>query len=58
MGACWRRSSGPKLDLSEAAVAAPLTEFVSGCGCRLKPGQYQVGGLTCLLHFEFEMLSQ
>jgi hypothetical protein len=46
MGACWRRSSGPKLDLSEAAVAAPLTEFVSGCGCRLKPGQYQVGRIA------------
>jgi hypothetical protein len=39
---CWRRSSGPKLDLTEAAVATPLTEFTSGCACRLKPGQYQV----------------
>eukprot|EP00775_Hariotina_reticulata_P004160 gene4160-4408_t len=38
---CWRRSSGPKLDLTEAAVATPLTEFTSGCACRLKPGQYQ-----------------
>lgn len=43
MGVCGRRSTTPKLDLTEAAIAAPVTEFVSGCGCRLKPGQYQVG---------------
>jgi hypothetical protein len=54
MGACWRRSSGSKLDLSEAAVAAPLTEFVSGCGCRLKPGQYQVGKVLLFLMSWFE----
>lgn len=42
MGVCGRRSNTSKLDLTEAAVAAPVTEFVSGCGCRLKPGQYQV----------------
>lgn len=41
---CGRRSNSPKLDLTEAAVAAGVTEFVSGCGCRLKPGQYQVRG--------------
>jgi len=44
---CWRRSSGPKLDLTEAAVATPLTEFTSGCACRLKPGQYQVQYCSC-----------
>lgn len=43
MGVCGRRSPTPKLDLTEATIAAPITEFVSGCGCRLKPGQYQVG---------------
>lgn len=42
MAGCWRRSTGPKLDLSEAAMAAPLTEFIAGCGCRLNFGQYQV----------------
>lgn len=44
IGVCGRRSNSPKLDLTEAVVAAPVTEFVSGCGCRLKPGQYQVRG--------------
>jgi hypothetical protein len=43
MAVCGRRiNAGSKLDLTEAAIAAPVTEFVSGCGCRLKPGQYQV----------------
>lgn len=42
LGVCGRRSNTPKLDLTESGIAAPVTEFVSGCGCRLKPGQYQV----------------
>lgn len=44
MSGWWRRGIGPKVDLSEAAMAAPLTEFIAGCGCRLNLGQYQVRG--------------
>jgi hypothetical protein len=47
IGVCGRRTSAPKLDLTEAAIAGPVTEFVSGCGCRLKPGQYQVRAAAC-----------
>lgn len=42
LAVCGRRSVTSKLDLTEAAIAAPIADFVSGCGCRLKPGQYQV----------------
>lgn len=43
-------AAGQRQDITEAVLAAPLTEMVTGCGCRLKPGQYQVMRHTWMSH--------